>query len=138
MLGSVLTCLAMHSFLCRVMDRHERLQCVVFPNVFQSFKKYLFDFFGKCLGLGSYPFLGKFLFLLKKHPPDFRIPVLYERGTPGVLNLRSSLSTLTSSIDLIYRGISLKHEAYGGSSLIRKCPPLGPYSRPVPKGLWWY
>ena len=26
---------------------------------------------------------------------------------------------------------------YRGTSLIRKRPPLGPYSRPVPRSLWW-
>ena len=25
-----------------------------------------------------------------------------------------------------------------GTSLIRRRPPLGPYSRPVPRSLWWY
>ena len=31
-LGSVLWCLAMHPVLCRVMDRHERVQCVAFAD----------------------------------------------------------------------------------------------------------
>jgi len=29
------------------------------------------------------------------------------------------------------------HLGYRGTSLIRTRPPLGPYSRPMPRGLWW-
>ena len=29
------------------------------------------------------------------------------------------------------------HECYRGTSLIRNSPPLGPYSRPMPRNLWW-
>ena len=28
-------------------------------------------------------------------------------------------------------------DTYKGTSLIRNSPTLGPYSRPVPRGLWW-
>jgi len=27
--------------------------------------------------------------------------------------------------------------AYRGTSLIRNNPPVGPYSRPMPRALWW-
>ena len=30
-----------------------------------------------------------------------------------------------------------KGVSYGGTSLIRNIPPLGPYSRPMPGALWW-
>jgi len=26
---------------------------------------------------------------------------------------------------------------YRGTSLIRNCPPIGPYSRTMPRALWW-
>jgi len=32
------------------------------------------------------------------------------------------------------RGKSIDHR---GTSLIRNCPPLGPYSRTMPRALWW-
>ena len=32
---------------------------------------------------------------------------------------------------------SLNPREYRGTSLIRKCFPLGPYSRTVPRALWW-
>ena len=34
-------------------------------------------------------------------------------------------------------GLQCNRNLYRGTSLIRNCPPLGPYSRPVPRALWW-
>jgi hypothetical protein len=31
----------------------------------------------------------------------------------------------------------LSGHKYRGASLIRNCAPLGPYSRPMPRVLWW-
>ena len=42
---------------------------------------------------------------------------------------------------VIQKSMSLKYEPnstpYRGTSLIKNCPLLGPYSRPVPRALWW-
>ena len=37
-------------------------------------------------------------------------------------------------VPLVRRGPTL---LYRGTSLIRNCAPLGPYSRTVPRALWW-
>jgi len=29
-------------------------------------------------------------------------------------------------------------KAYRGTSLIRNAPPIGPYSMPMPRALWWF
>ena len=34
-------------------------------------------------------------------------------------------------------GSNVGRQSYRGTSLIRKRLPLGPYSRPIPRALWW-
>ena len=48
-------------------------------------------------------------------------------------------SSLTGPLQRCTRFVpNLTCAVFRGTSLIRNCPPLGPYSRTMPRALWWY
>ena len=67
--------------------------------------------------------LEGWVFLMSKVP-------LY--STPQ--NLKPHESSLHDFGDWAGEGL---HHAYKGTSLVRNCFPLRPYSRPMPRALWW-
>jgi len=91
---------------------------------------------GPCLGPCGDPggvYRG-WTFLMREVP-------LYRRTwyTPGVdaNTLKTVGCAGTGRVEKRCSGLRVALGVYGGTSLIRKRPPLGPYSRPMPRALRW-
>ena len=68
--------------------------------------------------------------------------VLQARGQGGRLVRRGSFRLWCAVGVWPSRGLNSRKVEHGGGvyrgiSLIRNCPPLGPYIRPMPRVLWW-
>jgi len=61
----------------------------------------------------------------------------YERGTPVVTHSVADLVPATSFALSLYMGPQPSHEGYRGTSLIRNCLLLGPYSGTMLRALRW-
>ena len=69
--------------------------------------------------------------------------LFYERGTPpssrgGPIHPEVYYEALLCEEKVPRRLAAADTYAYRGTSLIRNCASLGPYSRTIPRALWWY
>ena len=62
-----------------------------------------------------------------------------ETATAPVVQAPSACHTSEAPCIIIERGMQITFDPeYRGTSFIRNCPPLGPYSRTIPTDLWWH